>query len=484
MKKLESIFCGRTFDDFLFRPQHGIVESRKHVNLTMPLSAKINIALPIIGANMDTVTGKEMMHALSLEGGFGFLDRHCSIEQQVNKVRYVKTRHSFIIDNPLKLPRQATIGEAKAFVGRHNISGILVEEEAGNNVLAGILSRKDICEGDSYDNRHISEFMTPFSSLVVSHRLVSPIEAEKLMFQGRVEKLPLVDENRFIKGLITMRDLRLSKQKPNSGKDEKGRLLAGAAIGASGDYLERAEELVKNGVDCILIDIAHADSEVMRNAIENVRRRFGESIQLVVGNIATAEAAKFLVNMGVDAVKVGIGPGKGCRTRLETGTGVPQLQAIREVFLAVDQKIPIISDGGTKNDKDIFMAIACGASTVMLGSMLSGTDESPGKIIQDPVTKQKIKLYRGMTSPEAVVDSSNGQEYKEKLQTPAEGQSMKVPYVGSVVDILGRIKGHLQSAVSYAGEESLYAAHKKITLDPLKYIIPLSFASQKESFDR
>lgn len=432
---------------------------------------------------MDTVTGKEMMKALSLEGGFGFLDRHCSIEQQVQKVKYVKTRHSFVIENPLKLPRQATVAEAKIFIQQHKISGILVEEKPDSYLLAGILSHKDIPWGSLHDSKAIADFMTPFESLAISHQFVSPEEAEKIMFKKRVEKLPLVDKNRKIKGLITMKDLRLSKQKPQSTKDKKGRLLVGAAVGATGDYLERASELIKHGADCILIDVAHADSDVMKRAIRSFRARFGK-VELVCGNIATGEAAKFLLNQGVDGVKVGIGPGKGCRTRLETGAGIPQLQAIREAYLAVGDKIPLIADGGAKNDKDIFLAIACGASTVMLGSMLSGTDESPGEIVEDPATRQKMKFYRGMTSPEAVIDSSGDARLEEKLQTPAEGQSVKVPYVGSVIDVFNRIRGHLQSAVSYAGEKNLKSAHQKIARQPEKYLIVLSEAAKKESFER
>ena len=204
---------------------------------------------------------------------------------------------------------------------------------------------------------------------------------------------------------------------------------------------------------------------------------------MVVGNIGTAEGAKFLFNLGVDAIKVGVGPGRGCRTRLETGAGTPQLQAVREAYLAIGGKVPIIADGGTKNDKDIFLAIAAGASTVMSGSIFSGTYEAPGIVVEDPVTRQKVKLYRGMTSPEAVVEGATG-EIEDILSTPSEGQSVKVPIVGSVADVLRRVKGHLQSSVSYAGEESLLATQKKIAKDPEKYLIRLTEASKAESFDR
>ena len=225
------------------------------------------------------------------------------------------------------------------------------------------------------------------------------------MWERRVEKLPLVDEEGRIRGLVTMRDLHLFKRKPYSVKDERGRLRVGAAIGAAGDYLERAAALAEAEVDVVLMDVAHAHAEILGRAVPAFRKRF-PGIPLVVGNVATGDGARFLADLGAAAIKVGVGPGRGCRTRLETGAGVPQLQAIREAWLATEGKVPIIADGGIRNDKDVFLALACGASTVMLGSLLSGTDESPGIVVDDPATRQKMKLYRGMTSPEAVVDGS------------------------------------------------------------------------------
>jgi IMP dehydrogenase len=308
-------------------------------------------------------------------------------------------------------------------------------------------------------------------------------EAEQVMFDHRVEKLPLVDDANHIRGLITMRDLKLSQQKPYSTKDVRGRLRVGAAIGATGDYLDRAKALLAQEVDLVLLDVAHADSTVVETAIKEFRKRF-PGVPLVCGNVATAEAARWLAGLRVDAIKVGVGPGRGCRTRLETGAGVPQLQAVREAYLATEGKVPVIADGGVQNDKDIFLAIACGASTVMLGSLLSGTDEAPGMIVEDPATRQKMKLYRGMTSPEAVADGTEDDQLAEALRTPAEGQSVRVPYVGSVVAILSRLRGHLQSAVSYAGERDLKGAHEKIARDPERFLIPLSDASRRESFVR
>jgi IMP dehydrogenase len=262
----------------------------------------------------------------------------------------------------------------------------------------------------------------------------------------------------------------------------------GAAIGARGDYLERAAELLRAGVDALLIDIAHGHSDVMRRAVEAVRAKFGD-VELVCGNVGTAEGAAFLRDVGADAIKVGIGPGRGCRTRLETAAGVPQLQAIREAWCEVGESVPIIADGGVRHDKDLFLALVCGASTVMLGNMLSGTDEAPGSIIHDPGTGTRRKIYRGMTSPQAVFEALYSDEeipetLEHALDTPPEGHEVQIPYRGPVVDILRRIRGHLRSAVSYSGEETLAAARAKILREPLRYLVPLSTAARAESYER
>jgi IMP dehydrogenase len=484
MQHAEPLFVGRTFDDFLFRPQHSPLLTRRDVDLAMPLLPGLELALPVVGANMDTVVGQEMAKTLALEGGLGFLHRNSSITEQAERVRYVKTRHSYVIERPVLLERSATMAQARQTIRQHNASGILIEEVKGSGLLAGILSHRDMPIGGRGDERRVSEFMTPRARLVTRPPSVTIEEAEQVMFEHRVEKLPLVDEKSRIRGLITMRDLKLYKQKPHSSKDGRGRLRVGGAIGATGDYLERAEALLAEEVDCLLLDVAHADSDVVERAIQAFRRTF-KDVPLVVGNVATASAARWLADLGADAVKVGVGPGRGCRTRLETGAGVPQLQAVREAWLGTEGKVPIIADGGIQNDKDMFLAIACGASTVMLGSMLSGTDEAPGLVVEDPATRQKVKLYRGMTSPEAVTEGADDDEQvAEALRTPAEGQSVRVPYVGSVVAILARVRGHLKSAVSYAGERDLVSAHRKISRDPGRFLIPLSEAARRESFVR
>jgi IMP dehydrogenase len=484
---LDPRWIGKTFGDFLFRPQKGVSDSRSHIALSSRLTRSLNLELPIASANMDSVTGREMAEAMALEGGIGIVHRAMAIDRQAEMVRRVKRSYGAVIESPLSLPRGTSIGDAKLFARRHNIHAILIEESEDSGVLAGLLTARDIPWMPELEDRQVDEFMTPFERLHTSPPGISEEDAERLMFEHRIERLPLVDDDRRIRGLITLRDILFFRRRPFSSKDPKGRLLVGAAIGARGDFIERAAELIEAEVDCLVIDIAHGHSEVMGDAVDAIRQRF-DRIPLICGNVSTRDGARFLAERGADAVKVGVGPGRGCRTRLETAAGVPQLQAIREAWCAVGDELPIIADGGVIHDKDIFLALVCGASTVMLGSALSGTDESPGHVIEDPATHSKRKIYRGMTSPQAVFEShyddQNGELDESAFDTPAEGQEIQVPYKGSVAGILHRIRGHLQSAVSYAGELSLADARRKVLPDPLEYLIPLSEASRRESFER
>jgi len=480
---IDKFFHGKTFDDFLLRPSMSAVSARRDVDLTLPFIGGSSLALPLAGANVDTVTGSKMAQSLALVGGVGFVHRNCTIEKEVEMVTKVKRQHSFIIDNPLILPQDALMSEAKEVADAQGVSSILISDKRGSVKLAGLLSHRDMPQNGEYGSSPVSTFMTPRSDLVTSPISVTIEKAEEIMFAHRVEKLPLIDGGDQIKGLITMRDLRMVKQRPYSSKDSRGRLQVGAAIGATGDFMERAEALISAGTDYILMDVAHAHSAVVRDAMRLFREKFSD-IDLVAGNVGTAEGARFLVELGANAVKVGIGPGRGCRTRLETGAGVPQLQAIRDVYNSLRDTVPIIADGGVKNDKDIFLAIACGATSVMMGSVLAGTDESPGMLITDPATGLQMKVYRGMTSPEAVIDGSYDERVKQALQTPQEGQSIKVPYRGSVMGILERIRGHLASSVSYAGGTTLAEARTKIATNPEFYLISLSESAKKESFDR
>ena len=483
----DDLFQGRTYDDFLFRPQKGRVGSRQDVRLTGRFARGIVLELPIASANMDSVTEGPMARVMALEGGIGIIHRGMPIRQQAGEVERVKRSHGWVVEEPLCLPRDATLREAREATRRHGVTGILIEETRGSRVLAGILSKRDLPWGGGRESEPVERYMTPFDRLETRRPGVSLEEAERILYEHRIEKLPLVDEQRRIQGLITKSDIMLSRDRPDSTKGAKGRLCVGAAIGARGDFLERAEALLEAGADVLVMDIAHGHSEIMERAIKAVRDRFGE-VELVCGNVGTGEGARFLRDLGVAGVKVGIGPGRGCRTRLETAAGVPQLQAIHEAWLAVGDQVPIIADGGVQNDKDLFLALVSGASSVMLGSLLSGTDEAPGRVIEDPATREKRKIYRGMTSPQAVFealyDGAGHEELSLAMETPPEGQEIQVPYRGGVRDVLQRIRGHLRSAVSYAGEESLEAVRARVLERPDDYLIALSDASRRESYER
>ena len=480
------LFFGRTYDDFLFRPQKGRLGSRRDVRLTSRFTRGIALELPIVSANMNSVTEAPMARAMALEGGLGIVHRGMSIPQQAQDVERIKRSHGWVVEEPLCLPRTATLREARDFIRRHGVTGLLIEEAPGSRVLAGMLSNRDIPWMNGRDGDPVERYMTPFDRLYTRTPGVSLEEAERVLFEHRIEKLPLVDASRRIRGLITKSDILLSRERPDSTKDAKGRLRVGAAIGATGDYLERAEAVLEAGADALVVDIANGHSEIMEQAMRALTARFPDA-EIVSGNVGTAEGARFLAKLGAAAIKVGIGPGRGCRTRLETAAGVPQLQAVFEAWREVGDEVPIIADGGVQTDKDIVLALVCGASSVMLGSMLSGTDEAPGRVIEDPATREKRKIYRGMTSPQAVFEAlyeAGTEELEQALETPSEGQEVQVPYRGSVRDVLHRIRGHLRSGVSYGGEKALADVRRKVLADPAAYLIPLTEASRRESYER
>lgn len=486
-RTLDPGWIGKTFDDFLFRPQLGVVESRRDVSLRSALTPRLSLELPIISSNMDSVTNARMAEAMALEGGLGVIHRGQSIERQAREIATVKRSYSAVIENPHRLPVGATLDEARRFAKSRKITGILIETEPGSGILAGLLSSRDIPWMGDCGHRRVEEFMTPVDRLHTHGPDIEVEEAGRVLFEKRIERLPLVDAERRIHGLITRKDVRFLRERPFASRDDKGHPMVAAAIGARGDFVERAHAALEAGADCLFIDVAHGHATIMQRAVETMRSTFGAA-PLLCGNVATAEGASFLRALGVDAIKVGVGPGRGCRTRLETAAGTPQLQAIREAWCAVGDSVPIIADGGVRFDKDIFLALVCGASTVMLGSVLSGTDEAPGRVIEDPATHAKKKVYRGMTSPQAVLESlydvEDGDEIEAALDTPPEGQESQVPYKGSVVGILHRIRGHLRSSVSYTGETSLAAAQARIRPEPLRYLVPLTGSSRRESYER
>ncbi len=492
---VETMFMGGTFSDFILRPQKSVLESRsdpKRELTEMPLTRQLKTRVPVISANMDTVTGADMLIAMAYEGCVGVHHRRCSVDKQVEGIKKAKRQHSYFISDPLTIADNATIGEAKNLLARKGVSGLLVLDHQNPERLTGILSRRNIPEGD--DDQWVMGYMTLGDKILSGKLGISMQEAEQIMFEHSIEKLPIIDpdrEGKILKGLITMRDINFAKSHPYASRDSKGHLLVLAAVGVSGDKwgilpLERAEALIDAGVNGLVIDIAHAHSINMERTIKAMREKFGD-FPLIAGNVATYEGTKFLIELGVDAIKVGIGPGRRCRTRLETGYGVPQVQAIRECYHAAKGSgVPLWADGGIYHDGWIDLALMAGASQVMLGGELAGTDEAPGVVFQHPVTKQNMKEYRGMTAPQVIMDETDPEKIKSVLEESQaqEGQSDPVPHVGPVSRVISRIHKHLCSAVSYSGEKTLYEAHQKISEKAFQYFTKQTPAATEESYKR
>ena len=444
---------GLTFDDVLLVPKRSPIISRSQTDLRTRLSRNITLNIPIISANMDTVTESGMAIALAREGGIGIIHRFMTIQDQVDEILKVKRSESVIIEQPYTIKPDVEVREAKRLMAEYGVSGLLVED---SGKLAGIITRRDITfEKDM--KRKASELMT---SDVVTAKAGTTIEqAKEILHDNRIEKLPVIDDKRRIVGLITSKDILKMDQYPHASKDKKGRLLVGAAVGVKGDYLERAEALLDAGADALVVDIAHGHSENAINTVHMIKKAFPRS-ELIAGNVATGDGARDLIKAGVDAVKVGVGSGSICITRVITGSGVPQLTAVLDsVRVAQDSGVPVISDGGVRNSGDITKALAAGASSVMVGSLFGGTDESPGKTLVK--NGKKFKMYRGMASFYAslgrkyreegpqVVDSDDLNDYVP------EGVEAMVPYKGSVVEIVRQLSGGIRSGLSYCGAKSI-----------------------------
>jgi IMP dehydrogenase len=485
---------GRTFDDFLFTPQCGVLTRRDPaaVDLSARFSEHLTLKRPIVSANMDTVTRAAMAIVLAEEGGIGIVDRGFragDIEPQVTEVSTVKrTQHGIIID-PHAIGPESTVGDAIRLMRRTRV-GTLAVVDAGRK-LAGLLTERDV-RFVSADVR-VAGRMTPLARLVVHEGALSLSDAEALMVDRKVKKLPLVNRDGTLIGLITARDILKQRKHPFATRDAQGRLCVGAAVGATGDYLERAAEVVRAGADVLVIDIAHGHSLVMERALLEIRKRFAQ-IDVVAGNVATAEGALFLLERGASAIKVGIGPGGGCATRLTTNFGIPQVEALVRCRLAVNGRVPLIADGGIRRDGSIAEALLFGGDCVMLGSAFAGTQETPGEIVHKPVLmpeSQKIvkvpfKVFRGMASIGAILDRLDLEEADpvEVEAMGAEGLEVSVPARGSVRTVIHDMLKHLCSAISYGGAQSLQELRDKFWADPERYLIRLTDASRAESFQR
>jgi IMP dehydrogenase len=487
---------GCTFDDYILAPKQSVLSRRDPsiIDLSGRLSRRITLKRPIVSANMDTVTRAPMAIVQAEEGGIGIIDRGFrpgEIEPQVREVEIVKRTQHGVINDPYSIDESASVGEAMAVMTRSRV-GTLVVVDAGRR-LKGLLTERDVRFVNERAAR-VSERMTPLDRLVVHRGALEPSDAERVMVERKVKKLPLIDDDGRLLGLITSRDLMHQRRLPFATRDEQGRLRVGAAIGATGDYLERAAELVRAGVDILVIDIAHGHSIVMEKAMREFRQRFGD-VEMIAGNVATAEGARFLIERGADGIKVGIGPGGGCTTRMTTSFGVPQLQALVECRLAVaDSGVPVIADGGIKRHGALAEALLFGGDCAMLGSAFAGTEEAPGEIVHKSVVlpesqkavKVPFKVLRGMASIEAIRDRLDVEDADtvELEAIGAEGMEISVPARGSARTILREMMKHLCSSISYGGAASLAELRSMFWANPDAYMIRQSPSSRRESYER
>ena len=443
---------GLTFDDVLLVPKYSDITSRTQTNLSTKLSRNISLNIPFVSANMDTVTESSMAVAMARAGGIGIIHRFLTIQEQANEVLKVKRSGSVMIENPYTISLDKSIQDAQEYAEDKEISGLLVVDS--DSKLVGIVTERDLLFADLSGN--IRDIMT--KDVVTAKPGVTLDEAKQLLHQHRIEKLPIVDDSGLITGLITSKDITINTDFPNASKDKKGSPLVGAAVGVKGDFLERSESLLDAGVDVLVVDIAHGHSENAISTIKNIKKAFPDC-ELIAGNIATAQGAEDLIKAGVDAVKVGVGSGSICITRVITGSGVPQLTAVMDCAkVGLDYGVPIISDGGTRTSGDATKALASGASSVMVGSMLGGTDESPGTVLTK--NGKRFKVYRGMASLAASIGRKSKEtgsfSFDDDLNVyVAEGVEAMVPYKGTVVDILKQLSGGVRSGLSYCGAHTI-----------------------------
>ena len=443
---------GLTFDDVLLVPKYSDITSRSQTDLTTKLSQNISINIPFVSANMDTVTESSMAGTMARAGGIGIIHRFLTIKEQANEVLKVKRSGSVMIENPYSISPDKSVQDAIDYAEDKDISGLLVVDS--NSKLIGIVTERDLLFAN--ENDKIQNVMT--KDVVTAKLGITLDESKELLHKHRIEKLPILDDSGIIKGLITSKDITNNADFPNASKDKKGRPLVGAAVGVKGDFLERSESLLEAGVDVLVVDIAHGHSENAMSTIRNIKKAF-PNCELIAGNIATAQGAEDLIKAGVDAVKVGVGSGSICITRVITGSGVPQLTAVMDCAkIGKDYGIPIISDGGTRTSGDATKALASGASSVMVGSMLGGTDESPGTVLTK--NGKRFKVYRGMASLAASIGRKSKETGSISLDDDlndyvAEGVEAMVPYKGTVTDILKQLTGGVRSGLSYCGAHTI-----------------------------
>ena len=474
---------GLTYEDVLLVPAYSKILP-SDVSLQTRFSRNISLNVPIVSAAMDTVTESKMAIAIASDGGIGVIHKNMSIEDQANEVRLVKRAESGMIIDPVTLDTDSLVIDAKNNMKKYKIGGIPIVSKTGK--LVGIVTNRDL-RFEKDNSKKLSEVMTS-KNLITAKAGTSMSQAEEILQTHKIEKLPVVDSKGILIGLITFRDINKHSEKPTSNKDKLGRLMVSAAIGTDKDYKKRAQKLIKSGVDALVVDTAHAHSSKVGEVLKNLKDSFSE-VDIVVGNIATADAANYLKENGADGIKVGIGPGSICTTRVVAGVGYPQLSAVLEVSEVLkNSKIPLIADGGIRYTGDISKAIAAGADSVMLGSLLAGTEESPGEtIIYDG---RKFKTYRGMGSVEAMQKGSKDRyfqsEQADKKKLVPEGIVGRVPYKGQLNESIHQFIGGLRSGMGYCGAKDIASLKKsskfvKITGSGIRESHPHNVSITKEA---
>lgn len=458
-----------TFDDILLVPSFSEV-TPSQVDTKTRLTKKINLNIPLISAGMDTVTESEMAIAMAREGGIGIIHKNMSIEEQAKNVDRVKRSEHGIITDPFYLSKDDTIKDADDLMAHYRISGVPIVDE--NKRLIGIITNRDIRFEEDFSKK-IEESMTK-ENLITAKEGVSLDDALEILKKYKIEKLPIVDDEGVLKGLITIKDIEKRINYPNSAKDDHGRLLCGAAVGITGDIYERVDALVEAKVDVIVIDTAHGHSKNVLKVLKEVKEKYPD-LQMIAGNIATGEAAKALIEAGADAIKVGIGPGSICTTRVVAGIGVPQITAIMDAYeVAKEYGVPVIADGGIKYSGDIVKAIAAGGDTCMMGSILAGCTESPGE--EEIFDGRRFKVYRGMGSIPAMKAGSSDRYFQsDNKKLVPEGVEGRVPYKGPVSDVIFQLVGGLRAGMGYTGSKNI-----KMLQEESKYV-KITAASLVES---
>ncbi len=450
-----------TFHDVLLVPKRSSIASRKHVSTEGRFSRRITLKVPIVSANMDTVTEARMAIALARVGGLGVIHRFLTIEEEVAQVVKVKRAESIVIDSPYTIAPDETVGRAKGLMREHGVGGLLVVDAKGK--LLGLVTERDVQFRDKPDES-LRKVMT--TKLITAPPDVGSAKAREILRDHKIEKLPLVDKDGRLRGLITAKDLKNKTLHPDASLDGKGRLLVGAAVGVVGDYLERAAALLEAGADCLVVDVAHGHADHVIKTVEHLRKKFPKA-EIVAGNVATYEGARDLASAGADGVKVGVGPGSICSTRIVSGAGVPQLTAVMDCARITREKdVPIIADGGLRDSGDLAKAFAAGASSVMLGSLLAGAEESPGWTVVRGGSRWKI--YRGMASLGATLSRKNKERREDEELNPIEvaevvpeGVESMAPYKGPVAEVIHQLIGGVRSGMSYSGANSLAEFWKK-----------------------